>query len=104
MTMRGTAMSSAPAASRGTVNRRETGVYVTISPSGNITKMNFNTASSTARGRTHFGMASPRLPLDGANTYLYIGSMGSVTRLTYPTALVLLAVGRGLRFGFDIID
>ena len=25
-------------------------------------------------------------------------------RLTYPTALVLLAVRRGLRYGFDIID
>ena len=25
-------------------------------------------------------------------------------RLTYPTAIVLFAVGRGLRYGFDIID
>ena len=30
--------------------------------------------------------------------------MGSRPRLTYPTALVLIAIGRGVRYGFDIID
>jgi DNA-binding MarR family transcriptional regulator len=30
--------------------------------------------------------------------------MSSSTRLTYPTALVLLAIGSGLRYGFDVID
>ena len=30
--------------------------------------------------------------------------MSYATRMTYPTALVILAVRHGLRYGFDIID
>ena len=42
--------------------------------------------------------------LYGTYVDVYISPAAVSVRITYPTAIVLLAVSRGVRYGFDIMD